>query len=396
MDRTKAILSTILELYKKEKQEEARKREEGDYFNIFNTIGLWSEEVRLHSSFLAELLNPAGSHGLSHYFLQAFMEGIGLPTDYISWQHCSQNIVERVIGPVSETEGGRIDIIIEDGNHAIIIENKIYASDQYHQLLRYHNYGRKQFPNGYLLIYLTLDGHEAESFSVGKKEFEYKQLSYEKDIVEWLDKCLGIAERKPLVRSVIKQYCELVKQITNTEMDTKYKKKLKNVMLDPMNVIAVGEMLRIQDEWMDAVYEEYIWKPLDKYAKAKGMKFGMSNEDGNESGAWIYREEWKHYGLFIWTERKHDWCDMYVGVSWYDEPNRKNKLFKKDYRQLNCLDSGQQTEGWPYGWEYLPDNIRNWGYNITEEIVEQKVFEHIIMKFEQMISEIDERQLPMP
>ena len=167
-------------------------------------------------------------------------------------------------------------------------------------------------------------------------------------------------------------------------------------MLDPMNVIAVGEMLRIQDEWMDAVYEEYIWKPLDKYAKAKGMKFGMSNEDGNESGAWIYREEWKHYGLFIWTERKHDWCDMYVGVSWYDEPNRKNKLFKKDYRQLNCLDSGQQTEGWPYGWEYLPDNIRNWGYNITEEIVEQKVFEHIIMKFEQMISEIDERQLPMP
>ena len=68
MDKTKAMLSSIAELYKKEKQEEARKRKEGDYFNVFNTIGLWSEEVRLHSKFIAELLNPKGSHGLSYSF----------------------------------------------------------------------------------------------------------------------------------------------------------------------------------------------------------------------------------------------------------------------------------------------------------------------------------------
>lgn len=396
MERTKAILSNISELFKKEKLEEAKKREEGDFFNVFNTIGLWSEEVRLHSSFIAELLNPKGSHGLAQLFLQAFLEEIKLPKDFIDWRHCSQDIVERVIGPVTETEGGRIDIIIEDGHHAIIIENKLYAGDQHHQLLRYHNYGKKQFPNGFELVYLTLDGHEADECSIGEKGLEYKTISYEHNIINWLEKCHAIAEGKNLVQSVIKQYCELIKQLTNMDMDTKYKEKLLTVTLDPDNVIAVGEILRIQNEWMDAVYEKYIWKPLEEFAKTKGMRFGMSIEDGGESGAWIYREEWKHYGLFIWTYRKHDWNDMNVGVSWYEEPNRKNKLFKKDYTQLNCLNSGKQNEAWPYGWEYLPEDIRNWGYDITEEIVEQKVFEYIKTKFEQMITEIDERQLPMP
>lgn len=396
MDRIDKMLADITELYKKEKLEEARKRKEGEYFNVFNTIGLWSEEVRLHSSFIAELLNPKGSHGLAQRFLHAFLEEIDLPNDYVDWRHCSNDIVERVIGPVTETEGGRIDIIIEDGHHAIIIENKIYAGDQHHQLLRYHNYGKKKFPKGFVLVYLTLDGHEAGECSIGEKELEHKTISYEHTIIHWLEKCYAIAEGKPLVQSVIKQYCELIKQLTNTDMDTKYKEKLMAVTLDPENVIAVGEILRIQNEWMDAVYEKYIWKPLEEFAKTKGMKYGMTNEDGEEGGAWIYREEWKHYGLFVWTERKHDWYDMFVGVSWYEEPNRKNKLFKKDYRQLNCLNSGKQSEGWPYGWEYLPDDIRHWGSNITEEIVEQKVFEYIKTKFEQMIAEIDERGLPMP
>ena len=88
-----------------------------------------------------------------------FLVAIGPKRDYIS--KCNTNIVERDIGRRTETTGGRIDIILEDGEHAIIIENKIYATDQHHQLLRYNNYGKQRFPKGFKLIYLTLDGHEA-------------------------------------------------------------------------------------------------------------------------------------------------------------------------------------------------------------------------------------------
>lgn len=403
METITIMLEAISKLYEQQKKVKEKKREEGECFNVFNTIGLRTEEVRLHSAFIAELLNPDGSHGLSHRFLQAFLELIETSDDYIDYRRCEQNnIVERVIGPVNDmgTEGGRIDIIIEDGNHAVIIENKIYASDQKNQMLRYNNYAKKDFPNGYKLVYLSLDGHEPDDCSLGKDE--YKVISYEKEIVEWLEKCYSISDSKPLVQSVIKQYCELVKQITNTDMDTTYKNNLMSIMLDPKNVIAVGEMLQLQDEWFGMILEKYIWNPLEKLAKQKQMLFGKELEiagDWNGAGAWIYREEWKYYGIFIWTKNRKYWADMFVGVSWFEVPNRKNKISKKDRKdcKLNCLNSfDPNDEEWPYGWEFLQNDIRNWNYEIIDNIVQGKVFDYIKKKFEDIISEIDELQLRMP
>ena len=43
--------------------------------------------------------------------------------------------VEKYIGRQTDSEGGRIDIYFTDGKHSIIIENKIYAGDQHHQML---------------------------------------------------------------------------------------------------------------------------------------------------------------------------------------------------------------------------------------------------------------------
>ena len=397
MEKTQTILATISKLYENQKQVELEKQEKGEFFNVFNTIGLRAEEVRLHSAFIAELMNPKGSHGLSYRFLQAFLEVIDLPNDYIDYHRCSQNIVERVIGPVTDKEGGRIDIIIEDGNHAVIIENKIYAGDQTNQMLRYNNYGRKNFPEGYKLVYLTLDGHYPDNCSLGCVKYPYITASYEKNIVEWLEKCYSIAERKPLVQSVIKQYCELVKQITNTDMDTKYRNDLMSVMLASENVVAVGEMLQLQEEWFGQILDTYIWKPLEEFAKQKKMLFDMECETGSGTGAWIYREEWKYYGVFVWTTSRKYWADMFVGVSWYNEPNRKSIILKKERHLLDCLDSfDPNDEEWPYGWEFLHDELRDWTYNITEKIVKGEVFDCIKKKFEEILSEIDELQLPMP
>ena len=129
------------------------------------------------------------------------------------------------------------------------------------------------------------------------------------------------------------------------------------------------------------------------------MKFEKEVEHGVETGAYIYKEEWEYYGLFIRTDRKNDWNDMYIGVSWYKSPNRKNKIFKKDFHKLECL-SDSSCNNWPYGSEYLPDNpennFRNWSYYITEEIVSGKVSNYIMNKFEEILSELEEQKLPMP
>ena len=86
---------------------------------------------------------------------------------------------------------------------------------------------------------------------------------------------------------------------------------------------------------------------------------------------------------------------MYVGVSWYETPKKGSTIKTTDYQKLNCL-SESPCHGWTYGFEYLQNTIRNWDYNITEQIIQGKVFDYIKKKFEEMISEIDELQLRMP
>ena len=44
----------------------------GENFNIFDVLKLSTSEVRTHSAFLAELLNPEGSHGQGDIFLRLF------------------------------------------------------------------------------------------------------------------------------------------------------------------------------------------------------------------------------------------------------------------------------------------------------------------------------------
>lgn len=46
----------------------------GEEFNIFRILKLESSEVRMHSAFLAELLNPKGSHGQKDTFLKLFID----------------------------------------------------------------------------------------------------------------------------------------------------------------------------------------------------------------------------------------------------------------------------------------------------------------------------------
>ena len=147
MKQLKQMLYDVGVVYHKAKALQEKQHANGELFNVFNVIGLRTEEVRLHSAFVAELLNPNGSHGMGSAFLQEFLGIVGLEADYVI--SANEVIVERSIGTTTTTTGGRIDIILEDGNHALIIENKIYAGDQFHQLLRYYNYAKSHFPYGF-------------------------------------------------------------------------------------------------------------------------------------------------------------------------------------------------------------------------------------------------------
>ena len=206
----KELLSKLSDMHNAEQDRLQKEEKEGENFNVFSALNICSDEMRLHSRLLATLFNPKASHGLGNEFLRQFLvTAIKVDDNYIT--HCNESIAERYVGEVTETTGGRIDIILEDGKHGIIIENKIYACDQPNQLLRYHNYGVKQFrENNFKLVYLTLYGSDPSPYSLGREHFEFIKLSYAQDILKLLEDFVPTQPQKP-VHSTIEDYITIIK-----------------------------------------------------------------------------------------------------------------------------------------------------------------------------------------
>jgi superfamily II helicase len=205
----------------------------GENFNIFSVMGMENNEVKTHSAIIGELLNPKGSHGLEDIPLKLFIEQIISRLDnseivkkFDLDTKNSKSIIEEHAGTINEdkTEGGRIDIVVKDiANRVIVIENKIYAGEQQNQLLRYY----MAYPKAPIL-FLTLDGKPP--LSVGKDlkiNEHYFLISYRKDILEWLEKCVKEAVKFPMLREVIQQYIYLIKKLTNQTMNDDLKKGIK-------------------------------------------------------------------------------------------------------------------------------------------------------------------------
>jgi hypothetical protein len=200
----------------------------GENFNLFNILGLSTAEVRTHSKFIAELLDPQGSHGQGAVYLDLFLKRSDIGPDKFNPKRASV-VVEQGIGLVDNVKctGGRIDIMLTDHNRRILIENKIHAGDLDKQLLRYHNFDKNA-----VLVYLTLDGKAPDETSTGGKKFDYIRLSYGKQILQWLDDCHRASVSLPVVRESIVQYKHLICELTHQATGDKVKDEAKKLILD--------------------------------------------------------------------------------------------------------------------------------------------------------------------
>ncbi|MDA3905141.1 MAG: PD-(D/E)XK nuclease family protein [Bacteroidales bacterium] len=192
-------------------------------FNIFSILRKEHDEEKLHSAFLAELLNCKGSHGLKTTFCKLFVKRFLIDKPVSSQFTVDETVKVRKEKSIGDL--GQIDIYLENGEkEIIIIENKIYAEDQEEQLIRYNNHLKKitgKEKHKGTLIYLTLNGDLPAEISINSrgntlKEGEvYYCRSYKVDIIDWLNDCLKEAADFPFVRETIKQYIILLKKLTH-------------------------------------------------------------------------------------------------------------------------------------------------------------------------------------
>ena len=285
----------------------------GGRFNMFRVCGINHDENK-HSAIIAEFLNPKGSHGLKSKLLECFIETLGE-----SFTIQNFNCEKARVTTEHSFSDGRIDIIITDNQgNAIIIENKIYAGDQPEQLKRYDNYAVETYKErNYQILYLTLSGGEASEQSGGG--VKYLPISHKETIIKWLDKCVAIAARFPMVRETINQYINHLKQLTNQDMDTKHKEEIVEFLCKPENLKAAQKIHQNYNNIFDKLAKKHFHPKMKKFADDKGLKYSYSLVEESliafkfESSKWgekrciYFSHDAKHnyqYGLFNMPENK--------------------------------------------------------------------------------------------
>lgn len=389
------ILETIKDFLK-------GKNKDGDDFNIFKVINAVSYETMVHSAFIAELLNPKGSHGQGDLFLKEFLPIISIKEENFSTAKAFVK-TEYHIGFTSSEEpvGGRIDILIRDKNDNIIaIENKIYASDQKWQLLRYYN----NFPdkNKLHLLYLTLDGSEPSTdsiycknekqsdnltYRISKEENHFKTISYEKEILKWLENCIKNTKINDKIYLIcaIQQYIEIVKTLTHQSRNLIMRKKLVDEILkSPEDLKAVFELsnnllplIKAKIQWLfwETLMEKFE-KQVQKLSKPvyendvcdyyeKNMKYVQMNTA-------IYKQE--EYSIFWKAEIFNN---FYIGFHGEDScgklkplnvlnKNLYDFLISSGYKDYNEKDNG--VFRYVYGDKNMTQNELNF-YSFDSETI---------------------------
>ncbi|MHB1217801.1 MAG: PD-(D/E)XK nuclease family protein [Alphaproteobacteria bacterium] len=265
-----------------------RERDNAPRHNLITLLDLQRYEVWLHSPFLADLLDPYGTHGQGSLFLKKFLSLLGEKEedrenerDRPTFKEIARNLAEL---PGSwdwqvRREVGKIDISILSRKHgvAIFIENKIDALDQDKQL---ENYGKRLGgfeARGYrtrALVYLSkMENNKPTS---GQPDI---RLTYRDDIRPWIKSCCITA---PRLRENLCQYLEAIDQLVEPNMQDD---KLVDFLSKEENVeaaFAIGATLpairaHLQEAFWGAVREGF--NGLSQQLKVEpDMKNGPAGE----------------------------------------------------------------------------------------------------------------------
>ena len=339
----------------------------GSRFNLFRIFGVDHYE-NTHSAIIAELLNPEGTHGLKHKFLECFLETVNVHNllPHFDCENCK-------VKTEADTNNGRIDILITDNNrNAIIIENKIYANDQWEQLRRYNDYAQKEYgDNKYVIYYLTLYGNEASEQSA--KGVTYSPISYSTEVIDWLNKCIDAASRFPLVRESLIQYVNHLKRLTNQDMDAKNKEEIVKLIVSGNNLDAAFTIAQNLSSVKEHIVYEFFNKSIEEIAKefnfipilikSKSIYAGFGFEVPNWNYFKISFEfdgnEFTRLGYMFSLKKPNDNYNKEI-------IEKLHPLFKNHNKNTNI----------PIGWNYL-NKYRDWDLDAYKAIMNGEMKDEI-------------------
>ncbi len=195
-------------------------------YNIFSVLKIEFYEAKVHTPFLANLLDIGGSHCQGDLFYKSFIKQVAPQNKMDLFLSYDPDYLSCILE--QRFNNSQPDILIihkptdENKRFAIIVENKINAGDQPKQLERYYNDVLKGTEYNFtdeqiLIIYLTPNPTEPTETSI--LEEEKKRLiadnvlicvSYVDDIKDWLLETKKEIKATRLT-NILEHYIDLIK-----------------------------------------------------------------------------------------------------------------------------------------------------------------------------------------
>lgn len=355
-------------------------------FNVFDLIINPYDEVHLHSRMIYSILTE---RKFQKQFLMSFLNfiDVSLPDD-VSFSDFKNINVEKE----KAISNGRVDLFIsfkiKNISYNVLIENKLLAGDQPEQMNRYSSYMNSSYPNdNNYVCYLTLDG-SAPSEDSTKRSDEIKLISYDSEIMNWIEECIKIASREPGVREVLIQYSSLLERLTGKDVD--FIMELKEYLLkDPENFISANSMIPALND-AKAELQLRFWTKLEesldlmfeKFSNINYKKMNMNKDLGNlhqfyskskinalyksKSGA-CYGINYslditKYIGDVVFRVEYNKSDGVFYGLKKFeekklDENSEEYKIFSDKFKPYEF-----KTSPWWFVWKYINLNGKRFNF----------------------------------
>ena len=337
--------------YMAAKAEADRQRAMGKHdYNIFTLFHGFSDEVNLHSNFIASLLDPNGDHYKGDLFLKLFLETCGI--DDFSIDTGRATVFK---------EFKHIDIYISDGKKHIILENKVYAKDQPTQIARYikaiQNKGAEERDvedEDICVLYLHPDGKLPKGDSLGGyklnqdntklekdgSSINFKVISYGKEILEWIDKCKNEVSNITDLNVFLSQYKDVIEMIYDRYKRIDEMETAKFVEIFKENYTAASEIANNYQETRKKIIDEFFENVKENLEKDEAIKGTYSIELNSVA----YRpiaiknvktqdEKWKNFYFTVEFQKSSTYSEPFVGFRRIDDNIDATKL-ENPFKQL--------------------------------------------------------------
>jgi ribosomal protein S18 len=380
-------------------------------FNIFSILRNEYDEVNLHSKFITELLKDKN---YGRKFIELLLPIIGV--EKINYKRVN------IFSEYSVKDNGRIDIILkfflEDNKKVIVIENKIYADDQYQQLKRYYD---SMLMEGYKseeieLVYLTLAGAEPSEDSIKGLPAAVREnmriISYKDDIITWIEDCIKEVAQVPIIRETLVQYESLLKKITG-KGERIMTEEMKNMILSNKDYLDMvykltDVLVKIKQElqlkfWekleeklnnsLNLQLEKRLEYPNHHYSENLIEKFYTNSRNNRFYGLMYFIKDLENRGKLYLRIEVSD--NLYFGFRIINNEGNSTTNKKDDYLEKELLDLKFSRTDWWLGWKYFCSselqnqfiNFKELDSNLANVLRDNKKLERLTSEIEEEILE---------